>query len=272
MTISAAQIKAARALTGMKQKELARASDVSLVSVRNIERGATDPRSSTLTALANALEAAGVEFTNGNSPGVRMRELVADQWYSPDQVLNYARSVGNHFVHQGFYKKAREAWGLALICKALGSERLRVLSDETVDGEYDLSGTVRQIELTEVLDKGRKRGDEYRPGAPRIRELPLSTESVQDRIAQAVTHKASRLQRKSLIHPVDVGVYFNLSGVFRDIGAELLEGAKSALEESPPVIGRLHVLYQTHGVASARRGDAGVETAYLRLPAHLTEF
>ena len=36
-----------------------------------IERGLTDPKSSTLAAIQRALEEAGIEFTNG--PGVKMR-------------------------------------------------------------------------------------------------------------------------------------------------------------------------------------------------------
>lgn len=60
-----AQIKAARALLGWKQTDLAEKSGVSLPSVKNIERGATDPRVSTMNALQRALESAGLKFTDG---------------------------------------------------------------------------------------------------------------------------------------------------------------------------------------------------------------
>lgn len=60
--LTPAQIKAARALLGWKQTDLAEKSGVSLPSIKNIERGATDPRVSTMAALRKALEAAGVEF------------------------------------------------------------------------------------------------------------------------------------------------------------------------------------------------------------------
>lgn len=68
--ISPAQIRAARALIGWKQTDLALASGVSEMSVKNIERGVTDPRVSTLQALQSALEERGVVFLD---PGV-MRE------------------------------------------------------------------------------------------------------------------------------------------------------------------------------------------------------
>lgn len=60
--IEPAQIRAARALLGWKQTDLAAASGVSEMSIKNIERGATDPRASTLKSLQVALEAAGVVF------------------------------------------------------------------------------------------------------------------------------------------------------------------------------------------------------------------
>lgn len=69
--ITAAQIRAARALIGWKQTDLAAASGVSEMSVKNIERGVTDPRASTLQALQSALEQAGVDFV---PRGVVLRE------------------------------------------------------------------------------------------------------------------------------------------------------------------------------------------------------
>jgi predicted transcriptional regulator len=70
-----AQIRAARALLGMKQTELAVKSGVSEISIKNIERGVTDPRTSTLTAIASALESAGVEFIreDGGGHGVMLK-------------------------------------------------------------------------------------------------------------------------------------------------------------------------------------------------------
>ncbi len=72
--ISSAQVKAARALVGLTQKQLAEAARVSEISVKNVEGGATDPRVSTLSALRSALERAGVVFLpeNGGGAGVRL--------------------------------------------------------------------------------------------------------------------------------------------------------------------------------------------------------
>jgi DNA-binding XRE family transcriptional regulator len=76
-----AQIRAARALLGWKQTDLASAAGVSEISVKNIERGATDARGSTLGKIQSAFEAAGIEIipARGTSldggPGVRVRRV-----------------------------------------------------------------------------------------------------------------------------------------------------------------------------------------------------
>jgi transcriptional regulator with XRE-family HTH domain len=75
MIIVPAQIRAARALVGWTQAELAAASGLSEMSIKNIERSFTDPRASTLSAIVRALEAAGVAFTNGGEPGVKARKF-----------------------------------------------------------------------------------------------------------------------------------------------------------------------------------------------------
>lgn len=77
--ITPAQIRAARALIGWKQADLARAASISEISVKNIERGATDPRSSTLSAIEGAFRDAGVIFldpgvTRDGGAGVRLRD------------------------------------------------------------------------------------------------------------------------------------------------------------------------------------------------------
>ena len=73
--ITIAQIKAARAILGLKQTELADLAGVSLATINNIERKATAPHRSSLLAIQLALEKAGIEFIgkNGGGPGVRLK-------------------------------------------------------------------------------------------------------------------------------------------------------------------------------------------------------
>ena len=68
-----AQCRAARGLLDWSQQQLADAARVGVVTVRQFEASASQPRNSTLDVLQRALEAAGVQFTNGDEPGVKLR-------------------------------------------------------------------------------------------------------------------------------------------------------------------------------------------------------
>ena len=68
----AVQMKMARAALGLGVRELAALAGVSPGTIQRLEAGEElMPR--TVAAIIVALEAAGVEFTNGDRPGVRMR-------------------------------------------------------------------------------------------------------------------------------------------------------------------------------------------------------
>ncbi|SDR64104.1 Helix-turn-helix [Rhizobiales bacterium GAS113] len=60
-------------MLGLKQADLAKQAGISKTALVNIESGSSDPRASTLKSIQHALEAAGVEFTNGAQPGVRLK-------------------------------------------------------------------------------------------------------------------------------------------------------------------------------------------------------
>lgn len=68
-----AQCRAARALLDWTQDKLCEAAQVSGPTVRNFENGKITPHRATLAMMQRALESAGVEFTNGNAPGVRLK-------------------------------------------------------------------------------------------------------------------------------------------------------------------------------------------------------
>ena len=79
--LTAAQMRAARALVGMEQKMLAELSGVSLPTIQRMEasNGVVRGVIETLMKVMGALEAAGVEFINegavssGGGRGVRLR-------------------------------------------------------------------------------------------------------------------------------------------------------------------------------------------------------
>ena len=74
--VTPGQMRAARALIGMSQVELAREAGVSIPTIKRCESDAESVATvspGTQYKIRVALEAAGVEFTNGTNPGVRLR-------------------------------------------------------------------------------------------------------------------------------------------------------------------------------------------------------
>ena len=72
MAISSAQCRAGRGLIGWSQQHLAKAAGVGLSTVRGLETGRHMPIDANMRAIKAALEAAGVAFTNGDEPGVKL--------------------------------------------------------------------------------------------------------------------------------------------------------------------------------------------------------
>ena len=68
-----AQLRAGRALLAWTQEHLASVSAVPKRTIARLELGKSAPQRRTTAALRAALEGAGVEFMNGDAPGVRLR-------------------------------------------------------------------------------------------------------------------------------------------------------------------------------------------------------
>jgi transcriptional regulator with XRE-family HTH domain len=74
------QSRAARGLLDWSQAELAARSNLSESTIRDFEKGRRIPSINNLAAIRRALELAGVEFMDGDQPGVRLtREKSARQ-------------------------------------------------------------------------------------------------------------------------------------------------------------------------------------------------
>jgi len=68
-------VKAARSLLAWSQEQLAEASGVSIPTIKRLEaeEGEIGGRAETAVKMIAALEAAGVAFTNGGEPGVKIK-------------------------------------------------------------------------------------------------------------------------------------------------------------------------------------------------------
>jgi predicted transcriptional regulator len=75
IVITGRHIRAARALLGLSQSELAKKSKVALRTLSRMEEsdGAVNARTATLTRIVLTLERAGVEFLDSGNPGVRLK-------------------------------------------------------------------------------------------------------------------------------------------------------------------------------------------------------
>jgi transcriptional regulator with XRE-family HTH domain len=87
MILLPVQCRMARAALGLGVRELAAAAKVSIDTVARFERG-DELKERTVDALQRALEAAGVEFTNGEQPGVRLAKAAAVDPAKPASASN----------------------------------------------------------------------------------------------------------------------------------------------------------------------------------------
>jgi transcriptional regulator with XRE-family HTH domain len=76
MIFTPVQCRMARAALGWGVRELALKAKVSMDTVARFERG-DELKERTIDALQRAFEVAGVEFTNGDQPGVRLTKAAA---------------------------------------------------------------------------------------------------------------------------------------------------------------------------------------------------
>ncbi len=68
------QVRAARALLDWSREQLSGVCGVPPRTLHRLERGEGEPQRRTVEAIRAALEAAGVVFTNGDEPGVKLRK------------------------------------------------------------------------------------------------------------------------------------------------------------------------------------------------------
>jgi len=78
LKVSIRQIKAARALLGWSQEDLARTADVSIPTIKRLEAsdGPLGGRDQTAEKIVTAITSVGIQFIdeNGGGPGVRLRK------------------------------------------------------------------------------------------------------------------------------------------------------------------------------------------------------
>ena len=72
--LTSEQVRAARGLLGWSQGDLEAHSGIARKTLADFEGGKRRPYSRTLVDIRTALESAGVAFTDGDEPGVKLRK------------------------------------------------------------------------------------------------------------------------------------------------------------------------------------------------------
>jgi transcriptional regulator with XRE-family HTH domain len=148
-------LKAARALLGVRQSELAKAAGISLATLNNFERGIGDPRASTIVAIEQSLIRSGISFTgDGEFEGVTLKKVqrpsTIDTFTASHQILKaFERSSLLNIQSIVFYRNVetlpseKHRQYVSLMIK--GAERTIIfdqvrLSLETISHAAEVSG------------------------------------------------------------------------------------------------------------------------------------
>ncbi len=74
--LTAEQCLGARAMLRLTREQVSQTSKVAVATLADFEVGRRQPQPRTLAAIRTALETAGVEFTDGDEPGVKLKRTV----------------------------------------------------------------------------------------------------------------------------------------------------------------------------------------------------
>lgn len=102
MTITSEQSRAARGLIDWSQQDLASKCDLGLSTVRNFEKGRSQPTRANISLIAKTLEAAGVIFipADDKGPGVRLRDKEPLK-----EIVQTVKNIVDDYEKEPFRKK-----------------------------------------------------------------------------------------------------------------------------------------------------------------------
>lgn len=149
MTITTAQIRAARGLLNWSQSELAERTSISSTSIGSIENGNSNPREATLHTIQRIFEKSGIEFLPDQ--GVRLRSL---------DIHTYVGRAGFVDFYEDVFVTLRDNPGEVLVSNVDEREFIKWLGDyaEThIERMKTLQGVSYRILINE--------GDDYTPGS-----------------------------------------------------------------------------------------------------------
>jgi transcriptional regulator with XRE-family HTH domain len=145
------QCRAARGLLDWTQDQLASAARVRAATISKFENGISTLQQVTLHAIQHAFEAAGVEFTNGGQPGVRLKAspltISVDQ---PAVTTEAPERITGAQIRAG---RALLNWSTAVLAKRCGVPRAVILKAEGVDSVPRV-GTKQLAAIKKAIEEG----------------------------------------------------------------------------------------------------------------------
>lgn len=167
----------------------------------------------------------------------------------PDQMLKLYDELRDKICLEEMYNRGgfnfvQEAYVAGVVGRRVGADSVRLIPEDCDmnDCELVVGGVTRHYEITEILKKGRKRGDEYRNPS---KHWPKETteEEMQRTFATGMCQlRCSIIKKSKKGYHCSVGliVYFNLS-TFGDNGM-LVDGITNVLENVDYVFPTIDIL------------------------------
>ena len=143
MSISTAQMRAARGLLNWSQQDLSSRTDISSTSIGSIENGLSSPRESTLIAIQKAFEDSGIEFLPND--GVRfMRGDV--------RVIRGKRGFVEFF--DDVYENLKDLDSAEIFVSNVEEDKFIKLAGDTAEGHIKRMSALKNIRYKVLLKEG----------------------------------------------------------------------------------------------------------------------
>jgi hypothetical protein len=140
-----------------------------------------------------------------------------EQWRTPSEFAQRFEQL-KRIVKSEFYfnrnesKWAREAWVLNEFAQITTPMQIKLNRDDPPDAYVRINSEPVPLEISEVIEPGRRRGLEYRPGTPQIEDDPIEDWIARaDAIAPALRDRIADKKMGSYPAGTILLIYLNIS-------------------------------------------------------------
>lgn len=133
---------------------------------------------------------------------INAARLTLTKWHTPQDFVSAVESFARLVKSATLFNKPNVGFLLDAIPiaeftkhRAVDSVRLAEQSERLNDGQFNKAGAIIDVEVTEAMESGRKRGDEYRNGSNNVtaRDFdPNLGKAISTQLAKAIKKKADK--------------------------------------------------------------------------------